>query len=65
MCESKVIVRFGEEELSFDEVAQLVISDQSLTLVRIDGSSRTITGFRKVARLEANFVRHTVLVVLE
>jgi hypothetical protein len=65
MCESKVIVRFGEEEQSFDEVAQLVIGDQALTLVRIDGSSHSITGFRKVARLEANFVRHAVLVVLE
>uniref|UniRef100_A0A7C3SKT5 CooT family nickel-binding protein n=1 Tax=Thermofilum pendens TaxID=2269 RepID=A0A7C3SKT5_THEPE len=63
MCESKVIVRSGEGERSFEEVVELVAGDGVLTVVCLDGSRYKIPG--RIVRLEANFVKHSVLVVLE
>ncbi len=65
MCESKVTVHYNAQEHKFKDVIQLIINDSSLTLVMIDGSRHEFKGFKKVAKIEGDFIKHVVLVVLE
>lgn len=65
MCESRVIVLFKGEERVYEEIACLVLEDRALTLVDINGKRHRVEGFTRALRVEADFLKHTVRVVLE
>ncbi|MEM0093948.1 MAG: CooT family nickel-binding protein [Thermofilum sp.] len=65
MCESKVIIRIGSDERTYEEVAYLGFEGGRITLIDIEGRKHVIEGFARVVRIDANFVKHTVQVVLE
>ena len=64
MCESEVTVAYNNVQEKFEEVVQLVLSGNSLTIVCLGGRKKTFTGFKGVPRINANFLSHKVSIDL-
>lgn len=65
MCESKVILRRGSDEIVYEEVAYLSLEEGRVTLINIEGRKYVVEGFARVARIRADFVKHIVEITLE
>ncbi|MCI4409920.1 MAG: CooT family nickel-binding protein [Thermofilum sp.] len=64
MCESDVTVKYNNTQEKFEEVIQLHIKGNSLTIVSIGGKRKTFTGFNGISFLNANFLSHKIEIEL-
>jgi hypothetical protein len=64
MCESDVTVKYNNKQEKFEEVIQIHIKGNSLTIVSLGGKVKTFTGFNGISLLNANFLSHKIEIEL-
>ncbi|WP_052886800.1 CooT family nickel-binding protein [Thermofilum adornatum] len=60
MCESEVTVKYRNKQEKFEEVIQIHIKGNSLTIVCLGGKMKTFTGFAGISLFNANFLSHRI-----